>query len=107
MFKFRMSRLPKHKQYNYIPRYWDEAKEDLEMRLKRVDERKNGDPEALKAGISGGLRRRGFVKDTSFRRKQVANSNIRLVAILIMLGGAAYYILTVYLPRILALVGAS
>lgn len=106
MFKFRMSRLPKHKTYNYIPRHWDAAKEDLEERLKRVEERKKGNTEALKAGISGGLRRKGFVKDQSFRRKQVLSSNMRLVAILILLGGGAYYFLTVYLPKLLAVLGS-
>ena len=47
MAVFRFLKLPKHQKYDYIPRYWDPQKEELDERLKRIEDIKSGDAEAV------------------------------------------------------------
>lgn len=100
MFNIRWSKLPKNRQYNYHPRYWDQKKEDLDSRIKNVDLSKAGDKNAMQARIRSGMRR-GYVKDDSFRKKSVFRTNMTLFAVIILLIIATYYGLTVYLPKML------
>lgn len=77
-------KLPKHKDFNYTPLYYDERKEELE-KLKN---------EA--AGISFSekpIMMKGFFRDRSkSNRKSALNkSNVRLVAIIIFLFLLLYY----------------
>jgi hypothetical protein len=102
MFK-RLTKLPKNRQYNYQPRFWNPKKEELEERLKKAELRrtgKGGDKEAIKARISTGLKR-GYLADSSYRKKKVLRSNMVLIGIIVMLVILAYYGLTVYLPKML------
>jgi hypothetical protein len=100
MFKGRLTKLPKNRQYNYHPRYWNPKKEELEERLKKAELRKKGDAEAIKERISSGFKR-GYKTDASFRRQRVMRSNMTLIAIIVLLLLLAYYGLGVYLPKIL------
>jgi hypothetical protein len=100
MFKGRLTKLPKNRQYNYHPRYWNPKKEELEERLKNADLRKKGDKEAIKDRISSGFRK-GYMADTNYRKQRVLRSNLILIGIIVMLMLVAYYGLGVYLPRIL------
>lgn len=103
--RLRFFRLPKHNQYDYKPRYWDQQKEELEERLKRIEDRQDGDIEAVKARIAGGFRR-GF-KDghNRFRRKQVARSNYILIITIAMLAILALFVLPRILPGLLDFIG--
>ena len=101
MFKVRWSKLPTNRQYNYNPRYWNQKKEDLNERIKNVHLVKEGDKEAMKARIRGGMKR-GYVKDASaFRKKKVMRANLTLIGIIFLLIFLTYYGLTVYLPKML------
>lgn len=51
------NKTPKHQRFNYIPRYWDEAKEDLQERV-RIAQGDPGNAEMAKSRIQAGLRRR-------------------------------------------------
>lgn len=100
MFKGRLTKLPKNKQYKYQPRYWNPKKEELEERLKKAELRKKGDTESIKERISSGFNR-GYMADASYRKKRVLRSNLTLIGIIVLLMLVAYYGLGVYLPKIL------
>ena len=108
MALFRMFKVPKHQRYEYKPRYWNPEKEDLQERLKRVEEIKNQDlnPESVKRRISGSFKSgRGWDPGARTARNQaLRRSNIRLLLWIVALFYLAYLILTVYLPRLIELV---
>ena len=106
MAVLRFFKVPKHQQYSYKPRFWDPKKEELEDRLKKVEERRGNDPEAMKARLTGGFRR-GYVADNRFRKRQVLRSNIILLGIVAVLILFSYIFITVYLPRIAGAVEAG
>ncbi len=97
MAVLRFFRVPKHQQYDYKPRYWDPKKEELEERLQEIEDRKGKSIDAVKARLSGGLRRGGYHTDGRYRKRQVARSNLMLVAIIAVLVLISYLLL-VQLP---------
>lgn len=78
----------KPKQFNYIPRYYDEHKEDLEERIRSIDrelgvkEGKAYRPTIRKGQMSNYFRRK--------KRKAQKQSNIRLIIILLVLFFISY-----------------
>ena len=106
MALLRFFKRPKHQQYEYKPRYWDPKKEELEERLKQIEEMQGNDAEAVKARLSSGLRR-GYVKDQSIRETQVMRSNMMLLIIIVALVLVSYLVLTVYLPKMVQMMDAS
>ena len=106
MAALRFFKLPKHQQYQYKPRFWDPKKEEREERLKQIEAVKEGDAEALKARLSANFRK-GYTKDTSFRKKQVMRSNLILLGILVLLVVLSYLFIAVYLPKIAESVGSG
>ncbi len=103
MLKF--FKIPKHQQFEYKTRYWDPQKEELQERLKKIEERKTNSVEATKARISSGFRNKGYHHtDSSFRRRQTSRSNLILLAVVVILILLSYMFLTVYLPRIVQMV---
>ena len=106
MALLRFFKLPRHQQYQYKPRFWDPKKEEREERLKQIEAVKEGDAEALKARLSANFRK-GYTKDTSFRKKQVMRSNLILLGILVLLVVLSYLFIAVYLPKIAESVGSG
>ena len=100
MAVLRFFRVPKHQQYDYKPRYWDPKREELDERLKQIEERAGSDPQAIKARLSGGGFRRGYQADGRYRQRHVLRSNIILLSIVVVLIIFSYLFLSVYLPRI-------
>jgi len=76
--------LPKGRKYNYQPRYYDERKEELERRKKRIDRELGLDSEATKdmyiPNIKGQMR-----KHLKVRKKARKASSIRMLIILAVL----------------------
>lgn len=108
--RLRFFKLPKHSVYSYKPRYWDPDKEDLEERLQRVEDLKNGSVDAAKARIAGGFKKGGFRKgngtwNTQYRRKSVARSNKIFLIVLVTLGLITFYFLSRYMPVLANLLG--
>lgn len=102
---FRFFKPPQHQQYDYKPRYWDPKEEELQERLNRIERVKEGDPEAIKARLSGSFRR-GFEQGQArFRKQQAMRSNLVLLGVLVALLFLSYLFITVYLPDIAASVG--
>ena len=97
---FNIFRVPKPQRYKYIPRYYDPDKEERELALRQLEEMQGGDPEAMKARITSGLRRR-YRADQTYRKSQMRRSNFRLLIIIIALLIFAYLALVEYLPQII------
>ena len=102
---FKFLKLPKHRNFDYNPQYWDPEKEERDKKLKRYYKQENQDPEAIKERISSSFRKRGAVTDYNARKKQVRSSNIRLIIIILLLCVAAYVLINVYLPTLLKALG--
>ena len=85
----RFFRLPKHKQYNYQPIYYDEQKEKLQERIKDIEK---------EYGIENGKEYTRSMSKGSFshyhnsRRKTQRYSTTRLILIIIFLLFVAYYL---------------
>ncbi len=81
----------KNKQFDFIPKYYDPAKEDLEARLSVHSEEKQG-VDHLKHNIRSGFQRkaRGNTSMSTSVRKQ---SNIRLLMIIGILAMLSYLLL--------------
>jgi len=83
-------RTPKPKSFNYIPRYYDEQKEDLEERIRNIE---------MDMGVNKGEAYRPTIRkgqmSNYFRRKQKRvqkQSNIRLVIIILLLLIISYFL---------------
>ncbi len=79
----------KHKQFNYIPLYYNQQKEELEERIKRIESELQGKSTGTyKPGIARG----SFKKFHSTRRRSSRDSTFRLVIIVMILIALAYYL---------------
>jgi hypothetical protein len=83
-------RTPKPKQFNYMPRYYDEQKENLEERIRNIE---------LEMGVKEGEAYRPRIRkgqmSNYYRRKQQRvkkQSNIRLVVIILILLLISYFL---------------
>lgn len=106
MALIKFSRLPKHKRYEYIPRYWNPDKEELHDRIRRIEEAKQGGVEAMRDRVQMGLRRT-YTRDNSMRKRETMRSNIALLIIVVTLIAITYAFLTQYLPRIVQFMDAK
>lgn len=95
----------RHQRYNYIPRFYDPKKEELEERLRIMEGIKAGNTEDVKKRISGGFRASAYASGAStYRNRQVARSNFRLIAIVVILCLLAYFLANFYLDEIVNLI---
>jgi len=82
---------PRNKRFNFQPRYWDEEKEELDNRVKRIKQDmgllENNEP--FVPHIKGQMKRGYFKKAQEAKRR----SSIRLIIILLVLGALMYYLL--------------
>ena len=101
MALFSFFRTPKHQKFNYIPRYYNPQKERLQEILNDARGEGKSDAEIAKSRISNSFRRR----TGSYRSPNqgfMSRSNILLLAIIVVLFGLTYLLLTVYLPEFIA-----
>ena len=99
-FRFlKVQKVPKHKSFDYNPRYYDPKKEELERRIEIAKGKVGNSPEATKARIRHQLRN-SRNNNPALRRQQVFKSNMLLLVIIVALVVIAFMILNVYLPRI-------
>ncbi len=96
---FKVLRLPKHARYNYIPRYYDPRKEELQDRLKEIELQRENSPEAMKSRISSGLKR--GAGDGRTRRKTILRSNFIILGVVVVLVMLSILFINYYVPRIL------
>ncbi|MFW5656217.1 MAG: hypothetical protein ACOCXS_00920 [Bacteroidota bacterium] len=89
----RLFKIPRHRQFNYRPIYYNAEKEELQERIKKI-EQEYGKKQESKVGkeyrpsIRRGIMRGNYRQVTKAKRQ----SNIRLIVILLVLFALAYYI---------------
>lgn len=83
------NRTPKHQRFNYVPRYYDEDKEDLQERV-RLAKGEAGNADLAKSRIRSGFKRRSRAGTSN----PSAKSAIRLMLIIAILVLFTYMILT-------------
>ncbi len=96
-------RVPRHRKYEYLPRYYDADKAELEERLKKAELMAQDNIEGTKARIAHKLSTRSG-NGRSFepqRRKAIIRSNIRLLLILIFLIVLCLFLWDMYMPEII------
>lgn len=81
---------PKPKPFGFIPRYYDEQKEERENRLKALNN--PDDIDVAKDRIKSGLRAT-YRGDASYKKSQTKKANLRLLYIIITLVFVSYMIL--------------
>ncbi len=96
--------LIKFKQIKPLPftmraRYWDPVKEAKEQRLKEIKAMQEDSVEGMKARLSRRFRG-GYNEYYHAKKMAVRKQNLMLLAALIAVLYAAYFILVNYLPRI-------
>ena len=97
---FKFFHTPKPRQYRYKPQFYDQQKDELEQRLKHINEEADGaNPEAVKLRIQRGFKQK-FRQDQAFRKKQTKRSNIRLLLTIVALFVLSYLLLVKYFPNI-------
>ena len=91
MLKFGFGGKLKPRKFEFNPRYYDEAKENLESRLDKYSDNLSAEDQ-VKERIKFGIRQK-FNGDTTFRAREHRKSNLRLVYIMIILFFVTYMIL--------------
>lgn len=90
IFSFRKT--PKPRPFGFKPRYYDQAKEELELRISRYDKSEKYDAELTKSRIKQGLKMR-MRPETDTYQSSARRSNIRLLGIIVVLALAAIMLL--------------
>ena len=105
MALFGMGKRPKHRNFDYTPRYYDPDKEDLERRMApyQKDGKSNPvNPEAIKARIRGSSKKPiGKSYDSDMYKKSLRRSNRIVMVVLMALLLLTLYFLLEYLPSFL------
>ena len=81
---------PKPKPFGFIPRYYDEQKEERENRLKALNN--PDDIDVAKDRIKSGLRAT-YRGDAGYKKSQTKKANMRLLYIIVTLVFVSYLIL--------------
>lgn len=99
MSLFRFNKLPKYRDFNYVPRYYDPQKEERDAIIRRAKgeagllsaEEEDPDIERAKNRINKAFRSRGI--SNQYSRKSHKKSNIRVIVIVLVLSFLTYLIL--------------
>ena len=86
--KVRFTKLPKHKRFDYTPRYYNEQKERLEERKRQIEAQQSEKKTREDINISF---RRSSSYDKKYRARHLMMANIRLVVILGLIIALMYY----------------
>jgi hypothetical protein len=71
-----------HKQFNYIPRYYDRQKEELQERIKRIQQEGSGE---LTENYKPSIIRGSFRHASAYRTKANRASSLRTIVIILIL----------------------
>lgn len=101
--KTNLFRTPKHRKYDYIPRYYDPEKEEREERIRKAELMADDSIEGMKSRISSKMKYggSGMKEYESHRKKALRRSNFTLLAIIIILIFAAFIAMEIYLPSLM------
>ncbi len=101
--RMNLFKVPKHRRYDYLPRYYSPEKAELEERLKKAELMAQDDIEGTKARIAHKLSSRSG-NGRAFepqRRKAILRSNLMLIAILAALIISCLLLWDIYMPQII------
>ena len=84
---FGMFKIPQHRKFNYIPIFYDEQKEQLDERIKKIKQELGASNEEYVCGIKGKMRSRFQ------RERKSASRSVRVWIIAATLGLIAYYLI--------------
>lgn len=90
----------KHRKFEYIPRYYNPEKEDLENRLRKHQKAEKGSIEDVKLNIQAGLRNRA-PRGGGFNLKYSLLVML-IIAILLLI---SIYLLSAYMPKFIEIFG--
>jgi hypothetical protein len=95
MLKIGFGKSVKPRTFDYVPRFFDPAKEELQDKIRKYEkaEHQEDDLINLKNRIRTGMRMK-HNGDASSRAARVTKSNIRLLFIIIVLGMACYLLMS-------------
>ncbi len=96
MALFSFFKTPRHQRFEYKPRFYDPQKEKVEQILKNARGEGSSDTELAKTRIANAFKRRS--KSHISTKQAMRKSNFLLFAIIVILFGVTYILLTVYLP---------
>ena len=105
MARLNFFKTTKHQRYNYIPRYYDPKKEDLDKRMEKFKGKEgNNDVNAVKERLSGGFRKGGgggsFKVRAEMRAAETKRSNRVLMGVVVFLLFLTYLAFKIYVPSI-------
>lgn len=106
MARFSIFRTPKAKKFEYLPRYWDPEKEELEARLSRFKGKAHEDKEIIKTRISSGFRAK-YSPEMRSRSRAIRQSNTIRMAIFVILLLIAVIYLSEKIPKFVQLFDGS
>jgi len=100
MLKIGFGGRAKPRTFDYIPRYYDPVKEELDERLRKYDamygdqpvNRDPNDISQMAERIKSNLRKKHY-GDPNYRKQEVRASNLRLISIIVTLSLVAYVLL--------------
>ena len=90
----------KHRRFEYIPRYYNPEKEELEKRLSKYNKEKKGGIDDVKMNIRAGLRNRA-PGNTGFNLRY--SLLIMLIVVILLL--VTVYLFSAYLPKFIEVFG--
>jgi hypothetical protein len=91
----------KHRKFEYIPRFYNPEKEELEQRLSKYRKAKNSDIDDVKLNIRAGLRSRA-PGNSGFNLRY--SMFIMLIVVILLL--ITIYLLSAYLPKFMEVFGS-
>lgn len=97
---FQFGKKIKHRRFDYMPRYYDPDKEELQRRLSRYNQNAT-DVDLSKERIRGGLRRKYRVSNDYSQNIRNRSNKILLFTIAALLL-VTFYFINEYLPLIIA-----
>ncbi len=101
--KMNFFRVPRHRKYDYLPRYYDADKAELQERVKKAELMAQDTVEGAKARIAHKLSNRSG-NGRAFepqRRKAVLRSNLMLIGIIAALIITFLLLWDIYMPEII------
>lgn len=101
---FGMGKRPRHKNFDYKPRFYDKEGEELNQRLSPYKKGDGSDPNEVKSRLKGSFRKPIAGKyETDLFKRQVKRSNRVVLYITLILCAIVLYFLLVYMPSVVAM----
>lgn len=110
MSLFKFTKLPKYREFNYVPRYYDPKKDERDAIIRRAQAEaglidtteEDQSIDNAKIRINNAFKSRGI--SNNYSRKSHKQSNIRVIVIVVILAVMAYAILNFNIEGLIKMV---